>query len=222
MNVERHYAAIRPFEGYSDEITLTGAGWKKVHDGAQYTGGADGRLNLKFRGNRVDLVLRPDQGGATVLIDGQAPSKLDLYHGLRPLQAQADMVPPTQIVQYLTGPDMQAETWEMTFKDISKDAKKFSFHLRGSLTGDDGDGTNTETFVSKSGRITIQASDYLEAWHYPPEDLAERPAPRLTCASSPTGKTTSNAGRFRKAGRRTRSTCSTSPSPTASSPASTS
>ena len=55
--------------------------------------------------------------------------------------------------------------------------KKFRFSLRGSVTGEDGDGSNTEEFVSKSGRITIAPNDWLPGYHYPPDDIAKRPAP---------------------------------------------
>ena len=49
----------------------------------------------------------------------------------------------------------------MTFKDISPDGKKFRFKLYGSLTGDDGEGSPGERFVSQSGRITIEPDDWL-------------------------------------------------------------
>ena len=174
----RYYSANRPLdERRYDEITLEGKGWKSAGGVAQYTGGADCRLKLKFTGNRVDLILGSDLAGASVLIDGKAPSQLNLYHGLRPFQRTGAMTIPASVVQYFTGPNMQAETWELAYKDISPDGKKFRFSLRGSLTGEDGEGTNTEEFVSKSGRITIEPNDWLGAWHYPPENVAKLPAP---------------------------------------------
>jgi hypothetical protein len=178
MNNVRYYSVLRPIdERRFDEITLEGKGWQRVHQGAQAQTPGN-QLKLKFKGTRVDLVLLADSGAAAVLIDGKAPSKLNLFHGLRPLQAVGSMVPPAYIVQYFTGPDMQVETWEMIFKDISPDGKKFSFSLRGSVTGEDGEGSNTKEFVSKSGRITIAPRDWLLVGHYPPEDIAQRPAPK--------------------------------------------
>jgi hypothetical protein len=177
-NRVRYYSAMRPLsERRFDEITLEGNGWKNAGGIAQYTGGAGGKLKLKFKGNRVDLILASDLAGAAVLIDGKAPSQLNLYHGLRPFSRTGAMALPANIVQYFTGPNMQAETWELTYKDISPDGKKFRFSLRGSLTGEDGEGTNTEEFVSKSGRITIEPNDWLGAWQYPPPDLAKLSAP---------------------------------------------
>ena len=176
-NRVRYYSANRPLdERRYDEITLEGKGWKSAGGVAQYIGGADCKLKLKFKGNRVDLILGSDLAGASVLIDGKAPSQLNLYHGLRPFQRTGAMVIPASLVQYFTGPNMQLETWELAYKDISPDGKKFRFSLRGSVTGEDGEGTNTEEFVSKSGRIAIQPNDWLAAWHYPP-DAAKSPAP---------------------------------------------
>jgi hypothetical protein len=174
----RYYSLNRPLDEHRyDEITLEGNGWKSAGGVGQYTGGPDCKLKLKFKGNRVDLILSSDLAGASVLIDGKAPSTLNLYHGLRPFQRTGAMAPPGSIIQYFTGPNMQAETWELAYKDISPDGKKFRFSLRGSLTGEDGEGTNTQEFVSKSGRITIEPNDWLGAWHYPPEDLAKLAAP---------------------------------------------
>jgi hypothetical protein len=176
----RYYSALRPMDEHRyDEIVLEGPGWLRTHEGVQAQS-AGNQFKLKFKGNRVDLVLLPGSGAASVLIDGKAPSTLNLYHGLRPFQRTGAMAPPGSIIQYYTGPNMQAETWELTYKDIGADGKKFRFSLRGSVTGEDGEGSNTEEFVSKSGRITIEPNDWLGAWHYPPPDVDKLPAPKLT------------------------------------------
>jgi hypothetical protein len=184
MDSVRYYSANRPLDEHRfDEITLEGKGWKSASGVAQYIGGPGCKLHLWFTGNRVDLILGSDLAGASVLIDDAPPSMLhryNLYHGLRPFQTIGSMAPPASIVQYFIGPKMQVETWELTFKDISPDGKKFRFNLRGSVTGEDGEGSNTEEFVSRSGRITIEPNDWLPAWHYPPENIAQLPAPKLT------------------------------------------
>lgn len=180
MKSVRYYSAARPLvERRHDEITLEGKGWKMAGGGLQYTDGEGCRLKLKFKGNRLDLLIGAGTGGASVLIDGKAPSTMNLFHGTRPFARNWQMAPPANVIQYHLGKDMQAEWWVLTYKDISPDGKKFSFTVRGSRTGEDGAGTNTETFVSKSGRITIDPEDWLPGYHYPPPDLAKRPAPTL-------------------------------------------
>jgi hypothetical protein len=94
---------------------------------------------------------------------------MHLLHGQRPFQMLSAMMPPGVIIQYSTGPNIRPESWEVTFKDISPDGKKFRFVLHGSLTGDDGEGSPAERFVSRSGRITIEPDDWLIApWRWPP------------------------------------------------------
>jgi hypothetical protein len=114
---------------------------------------------LKFTGSRVDLVLLPDTGAAKVLIDGKSPAAFNLFHGLRPLPKHRQGPPmPAVAMRYHTGQNMVAETFELTFKDITPG--KFRFSVRGSVTGDDGEGNNNELFISKSGRIAISPFDW--------------------------------------------------------------
>jgi hypothetical protein len=164
MNTIRSYNVLRPMEDRKyDEITLAGGGWRDVYNGAQASG-AGNSLKLKFTGNRVDLVLLPDSGSARVLIDGNAPSHLNLFHGERPVgkdrRAGLPMVPQ----RYHTGSNMIAEEWELTFTEFVRPGL-CKFSLRGSVTGEDGQGSTIENFVSKSGRIIIDAND----WRYIPD-----------------------------------------------------
>ena len=45
----------------------------------------------------------------------------------------------------------------------NQDATSLSFEVSGSRTGPDGSGTNTEIFVSKSGRVKIEPRDWMLA-----------------------------------------------------------
>ncbi len=54
---------------------------------------------------------------------------------------------------------MRTERWELVFTDLTPG--KLRFRLTGSRTGDDGEGTTTGMFVSKSGRITVDPRDWL-------------------------------------------------------------
>ena len=179
MNTVRRYAAVRPLEDRRfDEITLVGDGWK---DKITHTGRADAdwpdlvessspkdQLKLKFVGNRVDLVLPACAGGAKVLIDGKAPSALGLMHGLRP--TMLGPVQPAHIKRYYEGASVVPETWKLTFHDVSgQDPRRtFRFKLSGSVTGDDGEGVSEKDFVSRSGRITILADDWVKDFKYEP------------------------------------------------------
>jgi hypothetical protein len=49
----------------------------------------------------------------------------------------------------------------MTVTEWDRERKWFKFHLRGSVTGDDGEGDSDKSFSSKSGRISIAKGDYF-------------------------------------------------------------
>jgi hypothetical protein len=55
------------------------------------------------------------------------------------------------------------EDWTLRITRMNKDATDFAFEVIGSQTGPDGSGTNTETFVSNSGRVKIEARDWMLA-----------------------------------------------------------
>jgi hypothetical protein len=170
MNTIRSYNVLRPLEDRKyDEITLAGGGWRDMYNGAQASGPGNS-LKLKFTGNRVDLVLLPDSGSARVLIDGNAPSHLNLFHGERPVGKDRRAAVPMVPQRYHTGPDMIAERWELTFTEFVRPGK-CKFSLRGSVTGEDGQGDTTENFVSKSGRILLDAND----WRYIPTYVPNTP-----------------------------------------------
>ncbi len=52
----------------------------------------------------------------------------------------------------------------MNMEQLSPDGKVCSFSLRGSVTGEDGQGYSTNRFVSRSGRIVIEPQDWNVAY----------------------------------------------------------
>jgi hypothetical protein len=155
----RRYEAMRPLaDRRDDEVKLIGAGWSDRAVNSVVSMGTNDSLKLKFYGNRVDLVMPAHSGAAKVLIDGKAPSELNLLFGTRPGRI-GDV--PADLMTYYTGPNMLAETWELKFTHVSGDHNKYRWTLTGSKTGPDGEGDNSTLFVSKSGRITIRPEDFL-------------------------------------------------------------
>lgn len=176
------YEALYPLETRrTDEIAYSGTGWKSGRAWVESSSSNDA-LRLTFTGNRVDVVLAPCKGGARILLDGKPPSAWNLYHGTVPsIRTRAVAAPPSWVAHYFEGPDMRAETWEMTFDNfcVTNRQTLFDFHIRGSVTGEDGCGRVGEPFVSKSGRISIAPDDFSA-----PDDKfkldSARPAPVLT------------------------------------------
>ncbi|MBX3732972.1 MAG: hypothetical protein KF791_10300 [Verrucomicrobiae bacterium] len=130
------------------------------------TGGLDwiqGRLRLPFTGNRVDLLAAGGDGGpCRVLVDGRPPSQWPSGTGHSRTSTwigETDTRPALLRVASL-GP-LVAEEWSLTVTEADPvDRRRFRFRVEGSVTGADGEGTSTERFVSDSGRVVIEPSDW--------------------------------------------------------------
>ena len=162
-NTVRRFDTMRFVEDRkADEIVLSGEGWKRTDRGYAQSASPKDSLKLKFVGTRVDLVLPPGRGGATIRIDGKRPSELGLFHGTKPWARTREHYGylPNDLMAYHLGPNAQEETWTLTCTQASPDKVHVRFKLTGSKTGPDGEGENDRDFVSKSGRITILADDW--------------------------------------------------------------
>jgi len=129
---------------------------------------ADGSVEMTFTGNRIDAIGSPEAGAAPlaeVLIDGRKPSTLPGLHVLtRPSNAPFDAVRPALKRIGHQAPAVE-EDWTLQVLESTPDGTRFRFRASGSVTGDDGEGTNTEKFVSRSGRVVIEPqSNWMIAW----------------------------------------------------------
>ncbi len=119
-------------------------------------------LEFTFEGSRVDL-LRKHAGGASlkVFIDDQSPSSIpELTRHTRTTSiAKPYEWPEIMRIGFKKIPEPQ--TWTLTITSIDdSNEKAVSFQLEGSKIGSDGQGSNMEDFVSDSGMVTINASDW--------------------------------------------------------------
>lgn len=154
----RRYEAMRSIvDRRNDEIQLTGDGWNADAVNCITSTGKDDRLKLTFYGNRVDLVMPQCAGKAKVLINGKPPSELNLLHGTRP-DSKGNV--PAQLMTYYMGDHAIEEDWVLRFTHLSGDGRSYRFTLTGSQTGPDGEGDNSQLFVSDSGRMTIRNQDF--------------------------------------------------------------
>jgi hypothetical protein len=119
-----------------------------------------GKLTLPFDGNRVDVILRDGtRQPATVRIDGKRPAAFPELYAFSRVTHYPNSTWPTML-RVQRGSSLQVEDWTLTLTELSADYKQVKFMLRGSHTGEDGAGVSTERFVSKSGRIVIEAGDW--------------------------------------------------------------
>jgi hypothetical protein len=125
----------------------------------------DGKIGLDFEGNRVDLVSRTRGGtcsGAAVLVrvDGKKPSEFpELYAFTRP----TSLVKPHEwpVVARVAADAMPVvEQWRAEVLSVDTEEPEVRFRVIGSVTGEDGEGTSRADFVSRSGRVKIEAIDW--------------------------------------------------------------
>lgn len=130
--------------------------------------GADGTWTLRFAGNRV-VAVSDGKGSAgakaTLLLDGKPMgAQKDLWAISRPSLGPAKIWMPAINNISFDQPPLDEE-WTLTcLPDSLPDGSKIHFKVAGSVTGDDGEGWNTERFVSRSRRAIIQPDDWQIAW----------------------------------------------------------
>lgn len=147
-------------------LTFTGQPWKIV--GGVSTGDAtQSALKLTFYGNRVDVIAGqlPDgknAGTALVRIDGKTTSdKYFPYAITRPSPGPGTWFPSIRRISHKS--PLIAEKWILKIDKINSDSTVWFFTVNGSRTGTDGSGRSDQSFVSKSGRVVIDLSDYMFA-----------------------------------------------------------
>jgi hypothetical protein len=122
----------------------------------------DGQETIDFDGSRLELFSRKALASwPTVTIDKSLPKEIDgCYQVSRatPIETAPDW-PTIRRITLLH--DHTPEVWTATLTKISSDQKTFEFNISGSVSGDEGTGNSTMDFVSKSGKFSIQAKDWM-------------------------------------------------------------
>lgn len=120
----------------------------------------DGKLDLTFEGNRVDLVFGDRKAQeASILIDGTPPSQhKDLYSFTRATTSQGGKFP--IILKIGSNALPLVEDWTLEAKRDPLKEKQYTFSVKGSRTGPDGEGRTDTPFVSRSARVVIEPQDW--------------------------------------------------------------
>lgn len=120
----------------------------------------DGELVCDIAGRTVELGFdHAPYADVAVLIDGVLPSAHpELYGFTRPSYTYYNTWPTVSRVG--SQAPLVEETWTFTPFNVARNGIDFSFRVSGSVTGEDGVGTNTERFVSNSGRVVIEPFDH--------------------------------------------------------------
>ncbi len=132
------------------------------------------KLGITVDGNRALAVFEKNsvwQGDSIkVTVDGKSPLSFPgSWYITRPYDDHGRKWPwelPAMIRIRHTTPWLNEE-WSCTFNTLEKPYDEFSFSIKGSVTGNDGEGNSTRDFNSSSGRIIIGAGDAESGgdWH---------------------------------------------------------
>ena len=146
------------------QVSFKGKEWRIV-DGIPAGESKDAPLKLTFEGNRVDIIAgqpgnQEATGSARVILNGKPISKnKDIYFITRPGPGPNTWWPLVKRVSHIK--KLIPETWTLKVDRINEDSTVWFFSVNGSVTGYDGSGNSEETFISKSGRVVIDVSDYM-------------------------------------------------------------
>jgi hypothetical protein len=117
---------------------------------------------VNFDGNRLELFSsNPLAVWPSVMIDGGSSKDIDgCYQVTR--SSSVGSPPDWPALRRITLlHDHTAEDWTATITNISPDQKIVEFTVRASATGDEGNGNSSQKYLSKSGQLSIDGTDWM-------------------------------------------------------------
>lgn len=147
-----------------ESATVADASWT-LHEGVASTTTPGSRLEVRFAGNRIDLVgvKSPDGGKARITLDGLPAEEVPCFlagpiapgaNNVRPQQGSVGDIGPHGIA---LGERLVAQRWTISVTDNAG-----GYELTGSVTGADGTGNMLQPFTSNSGQIGVPS----ELWRH--------------------------------------------------------
>jgi hypothetical protein len=125
-------------------------------------------IELPIYGNRVDLIWKKNsdpRSKVTIRVDAKKPSAInECFYYTRPTSDTTGFFlrkigqPVKMELQHPV-----EEEWTMTITSSDSVNQKVGFRIKGSVTGEDGEGRSDSVFKSSSGRIIIQPTGWFRA-----------------------------------------------------------
>jgi len=145
-------------------ITFTGKLWEHKN-GLLIAHKPGSHLKLTFYGSRVDVIpgqlpktIKP--GGVKILLDGvPVETNHTLFAITRPGRGPHTWFP--LVMRVTNAKPLIAEDWTLHIDKVNADSTDYTFSVQGSKTGLDGTGSSKRSFVSNSGRVVIDSTDFM-------------------------------------------------------------
>jgi len=150
----------------TNSLVFRGTPWNVI-DGVPVGDSEKDTLKVTFYGNRLDIIAGQlsdvtKTGSARILIDGAPVSDKNMVYRIsRPGPGPGTWFPAIRRINHKSL--LVAEDWTLKIDKINADSTVWFFNVSGSKTGFDGSGNSAEPFISKSGRVVIDQSDYMFA-----------------------------------------------------------
>lgn len=114
-------------------------------------------------GTRVDLVLKPGPiSRARVWLDGLPVSQHSEVRRHGPLPDAPGNPGQSLLTGVSADNPLLTEQWSLTLTEVSPARDWFAFHVAGTVTGPDGAGRSDQPFASRSGRVRIAPTNWVE------------------------------------------------------------
>jgi len=151
---ERAIAVNPPTNNATEQVSLSGS-WSKA-EGLVRASAAGARVKVAFTGNRIDLNVFSEVGGAgvKVLIDGVPGDEAPLFVTNCIQSSKSNWRIPHEVE---LGKNLVPQKWTITMTSDVGD-----YRIEGSITGPDGTGNLTQPFLSNSGQIGIDPRFWRE------------------------------------------------------------
>jgi len=127
--------------------------WNPTSKGLE-NGSTGKSLKIEFEGTRVDVIHFGGDGIADIHIDGKRPSEIpETWSATLPSSSPIDYRPAIMRVGLMGLPEK--ETWTLTAHSVSNNGRTYNYSVKGSVSGFQGKGDQSDIFQSDNGILQI-------------------------------------------------------------------
>lgn len=121
-----------------------------------------GRRSVIFDGSRIEMLsTKPLAIWPAITIDGGSPRDIDGCYQVSRSSTVGSVPDWPALARITLLHDHTPEDWTATVTSISPDQRSFDFIIKGSISGDEGQGNSDHEYASRSGQLSIDPQDWM-------------------------------------------------------------